>query len=802
MKNILWFSELSKDNIPEVGGKGANLGEMTQAKFPIPPGFVVTAGAYYKFINSTGVREFIAEQTRGLNIEDTRRLNEVAEAIKDKILNSPMPKDVHADVVESYNRLCGVIFPSNEAQKKFVAIRSSATAEDLPEASFAGQQETYLNVRGGEEVAHAVQKCWASLFGARAIYYRQEQGFDHLKVGLAAVVQEMVQSERSGVMFSVNPVTKNYDHIDIEAAYGLGEVVVSGSVTPDTYIVDKNTMEIVSKTISKQTWMTTKVNNENKNIDIKPDLQEKQKLTDQEIIELAKVGYRIEKHYGKPQDMEFAFARGKLYIVQSRPITTLKMASFQKSTEKSESAGAEPEKGKPSSQAKILVKGVSASPGVASGKVRFIPTPKDIEKMGTGEILVTTMTTPDFVPAMKKACAIVTDEGGATAHAAIVSRELGIPCIVGTRDATKKLKEGMTITVDASRGVVYEGIIDLGQSAKKEQAPVSLGSSISEYEITGTKIYVNLAEVEQAQRVSRLPVDGVGLLRAEFMVAAIGEHPRKMIEEGRQQEYVDKLAEGLREFASAFFPRPIIYRATDFKSNEYRNLKGGEKYEPQESNPMMGFRGCGRYITHSDSFKLELMAIKKVREDFGLKNLHLMIPFVRRIGELRGVKDILREVGIYRTRDFKLFIMVEVPSTVILIDKFCEEGIDGVSIGSNDLTQLTLGIDRDNAGLAVGFDERNEAILRCIKHVIKTCNAHGVTTSICGQAPSVYPEFAEKLVEFGINSISVNPDVILQTRRIVASAEKKVMLKRLAKLAGEDKEADWGTEPRMPGIEV
>ena len=436
---------------------------------------------------------------------------------------------------------------------------------------------------------------------------------------------------------------------------------------------------------------------------------------------------------------------------------------------------------------KVLTRGLGAAPGIGKGKVRLLASAKELDRMQKGEVLVTDMTTPDFVPAMKKATAIVTNSGGMTCHAAIVSREMGIPCIVGTKNATAVLKEGQFITVDASRGIVYEGEVARLNAPKKDEEAVggAAAAVAASAPICGTKIYVNLAEVELAEKVAKLPCDGVGLLRAEFMISDIGEHPKKMLKEGRGQEFTDKLAEKMRVFAAAFYPRPVVYRATDFKTNEYRNLKGGEEFEPQEANPMMGYRGCARYIAEPEVFALELKAMKKVREDFGLKNLWLMLPFVRRIGELRAIKEIMKEHGIHHTRDFKLWIMVEVPSAVFLIDQFCAEGIDGVSIGSNDLTQLILGIDRDNATMAEGFDERNVAVLRAIERTVKVCNENGVTCSICGQAPSVYPDFAEKLVEMGITSMSVNPDAVEKTRRNVASAEMKVLLKRLAKLSAE-----------------
>ncbi|HLC68290.1 MAG TPA: phosphoenolpyruvate synthase [Candidatus Bilamarchaeaceae archaeon] len=786
VKNIMWFEELTKSSLAEAGGKGANLGEMANAGFPIPPGFVVTSDAYFKHLDHNRIREKITSILDGLDVNDNEALNNVSKEIEDLILQGEMPPAIQREIIDAYKKL-------NERMGKetYVAVRSSATAEDLPTASFAGQQSTYLNVHGNEGVIKAVKECWASLFEPRAIFYRTENNFEHMKVGLAAVVQVMVQSEKAGVIFTVDPLYQDPNLMSIEAGYGLGEVVVSGQITPDTYRVDKEGMKIVDKKISKQSWMIIKMGGKNQRVDIKDEMQGKQKLSDAEIPELARVAKRIEEHYRFPQDIEYAMEKGKLYIVQSRPITTL--------TGKKEAEGGRRGKGmtetkekKDMSDAKILVQGLGASPGAGTGKVRILKSSKEIKDMERGEILVTEMTTPDFVPGMKKAAAIITDTGGMTSHAAIVSRELGIPCIVGTGNATQVLKDGMEVTVDGSHGMVYEGLLDVAEEKNEE------GGIVASETITGTKIYVNLAEVEMAEKVAKLPADGIGLLRAEFMIADIGKHPRKMLEEGKQEEFVNKLADGLRRFAAAFYPRPVVYRATDFKTNEYRNLEGGEKYEPQEANPMMGYRGAARYIMEPELFKMELRALKKVREKFGLRNLWLMIPFVRRIGEMRAIKDILREMEIYQTRDFKLWIMVEVPSTVVLIDQFCKEGIDGVSIGTNDLTQLTLGIDRDNATLAKGFDERNEAVLRSLKHVITTCKKYGVTTSLCGQAPSVYPEFAEKLVEYGTTSMSVNPDAVERTRKIVASAEKKIMLERLARLTagktGESREFAWEEE--------
>jgi len=766
MKNILWFDELNKKNIAQAGGKGANLGEMTQAKFPIPPGYAITSGSYFNFLEYNNIKGNLENLLSGLDVNNTDKLDEVAKNCQNLILNGKIPEDLKKDIINNYNKLC------NDELKDdlYVAVRSSATAEDLPTASFAGQQSTFLNISGSNNVLQAVKECWASLFTARAIFYRVQNNFEHMKVGLSAIIQKMVQSERAGVMFSVDPISEDRNTIMIEGAYGLGEVVVSGFVTPDTYLVDKNSFEIKKKTISKQQWMLIKQDGENKKVSIKESAQQIQKVSDEIIIELAKIGEKIESHYNAPQDMEWAVEGNKVYIVQARPITTLKENKIEINEDESEDT----------SDAKIIVEGLPASPGYGVGQVKILSSSKEIDLMEKGAILVTDMTSPDFVPAMKRARAIVTNKGGMTSHAAIVSRELGIPCVVGSENATEILKDGEFVTVDGTHGVVYKGKIAL--TKEKTQSNQTTVSNNSNYEITGTKIYVNLAEVELAEKVSKLPVDGVGLLRAEFVVAGMGEHPKKFIEEGREEEFIDTLAKNMRRFAAAFYPRPVVYRATDFKTNEYRNLDGGEKYEPEESNPMMGYRGAARYINEPEVFKMELKAIKKVREENHLTNLWLMIPFVRRVGELKAIKHIMNSVELYRTRDFQLWIMVEVPSTVILIDQFCEEGIDGVSIGTNDLTQLTLGIDRDNTTLAKGFDERNEAVLRSVKKVIEVCEKYNITVSLCGQAPSVYPKFAEKLVEFGITSMSVNPDAVDRTRNIVASAERRIMLRRLKEL--------------------
>ena len=744
-KTIVWFNEVTKKDVPLVGGKGANLGEMTNAQIPVPPGFIVTATAYFDFLEKSKLAKKIRALLEPLDPDDSKKLQQVATEVKQMILDANMPSDIAKEVKEAYSKMGGGL----------VAVRSSATAEDLPEASFAGQQRTFLNVQGEENVVVAVQGCWASLFEPRAIFYRQQQGFDHFKVGLAVPVQKMVESEASGVMFTLEPVTSDTNKVVIEAVFGLGEAIVGGEVTPDLYVIDKESLEVSTKKIGKQAWkLIRNLADDDKGANIQVPLapleQTQQKLTDDDIIQLAKLGKHIEDHYQFPQDIEWAKEDNELFIVQSRPVTTIK-----------EAAEVEPEITAP-----VLLTGDAASPGLASGPVKIVYEASQIDRVEEGDILVAEMTTPDFVPAMKRAIAIVTDRGGRTAHAAIVSRELGIPCVVGTEQATTTLRDGQVITVDGSHGKVYDGKL----ARRVKTAPVT--SIIREAIKTKTRVYVNLAQPELAEVVAGHNVDGVGLLRAEFIVAQIGEHPRYMISQNRGHEFVDKLCQGINTFAKAFDPRPVVYRTNDFKTNEYRELKGGQEYEEVEENPMLGYRGASRYVREPDIFDLEIEAIKRVRQDH--KNLWVMIPFVRTVDGMARIKEHLEARGLRSSADFKLWMMVEVPSNIFLIDKFLDVGIDGISIGSNDLTQLILGIDRDSSKLQDLFDERNEAVLIALERAIKTASSKGVTSSICGQAPSVFPELTEKLVEWGITSVSVSPDMIGTTREIIAKAEAKL----------------------------
>ncbi|MBI2869064.1 MAG: phosphoenolpyruvate synthase [Chloroflexi bacterium] len=739
---IVWFREVTKKDIALVGGKGANLGEMTNAGVPVPPGFIVTAQAYFDFLTGAGLREKFEDILKPLNTHDSQQLQAISDRIQQMIIGTPVPADLASDIKSAYE----------EMGSGLVAVRSSATAEDLPEASFAGQQSTFLNIQGAQAVIDAVRQCWASLFTPRAIFYRQEQGFDHFKVGIAVPVQRMVQSEASGVMFTIEPTTNDLSRITIEAILGLGEMIVSGDVTPDHYVVSKEDLSIVHREVKRQEWKLVKSqspHDPNIKVILTKEEQAKQKISDNYILTLARIGKQLEDHYQFPQDVEWAQHDGEIFIVQTRPVTTT-LKDMLKADEQEILAA-------------VLLSGAPASPGFATGPVKIVTDPSQIHKVLTGDVLVAEMTTPDFVPAMKRACAIVTDRGGRTAHAAIVSRELGIPCVVGAETATTSLKDGQIITVDGSKGRVYEGKVAITVKSK-----TTSGVKIK----TRTKLLVNLAQPELVDRVAARDVDGIGLLRAEFMVAQIGEHPSFMISQNRGQEFVDKLAEGLTSFARAFHPRQVVYRTNDFKTNEYRALKGGEKYEEVEENPMIGYRGASRYITDIETFKLELAAIKKVRQSYN--NLWVMIPFVRTVDELARTKAIMEAEGLKRGPDFKLWMMVEVPSNIFLLEKFLAVGIDGISIGSNDLTQLILGIDRDSAKLAGTFDERNEAVLIALERAVKGARAMGVTSSICGQGPSVYPELTEKLVEWGINSVSVSPDMIDITREIIARAEERL----------------------------
>jgi len=781
-KYIRWFSEVNRNDIPLVGGKGANLGELTQNGVAVPPGFCVIAGAYRDFIRISGLNASIENIIRNIDFENTDDLSEKCGEIRKLIMEAPFPKEIEKEVKKAYAQLA----QKTGLENVQVAVRSSATAEDLPDASFAGQQDTYLHIRGAEEVLKHVQKCWASLWTARATYYREKQDFNHFEVALSAVVQKMVRSEKSGVLFTANPVSNDLNQIMINASWGLGEAVVSGVVTPDEFILEKDHLDVVEKTISEKNTMIVEKDGDigTAKVAVKdflgPDKVKMQCLTDMEIITLGKAGKTIESLYNAPQDIEWALDQDtkELYILQARPITTLAKgeSSVDQNTTPKET------------KLNVLARGLAASPGTAVGKVIVIEDINEIARVNDGDILVTGMTNPDMVPAMRKAAAVVTDEGGRTCHAAIVSRELGIPCIVGSKNGTAVLAEGVLVTVDATRGVVFEGNVVPEKKEAEKATLVSPGAQALPIEelvhqlapITGTKIYMNLGEPSIIDRYKNLPFDGIGLMRTEFIFTnMVGIHPMYLVKTGQGKLLVDKMSEGITTVAQAIYPRPVVVRMSDFRTNEFRGLKGGEEVEPVENNPMIGWRGVSRYISseYEAGFRLECQAMRKVREEYGLINVWMMLPFVRTTWELESVMNILCSEGLERSSSFKIWIMAEVPSVVFAAEEFAQM-VDGFSIGSNDLTQLVMGVDRDSGILNnMGyFDERNIAVQRAIRTLIQAAHKHGKTCSICGQGPSLYPDFAEFLVREGIDSMSVNPDTVAYTRKLVAGVEQRIIL--------------------------
>jgi len=802
---IIWFENLKKTDIPSVGGKNANLGEMTNAGIPVPSGFAITAYSYEKFIEDTGISTKIYDIIRETvtNLSDPKQYEIASKRIRELIEATPMPKETENAIQHAYEELCRR-FKSNDV---LVAVRSSATAEDLPDASFAGQQETYLNVKGINELLEKTVKCWSSLFTPRAIFYRTEKGFAHEKVLISVGVQKMVNSKAAGVIFTINPVTGDSSQIVIEGNYGLGESVVSGAVTPDDFVVDKHSLKIVEKRIAKKLVQYVRDPKTGKTIhaDVPVEKQEQPCLSDEEILKLAELAKRIEQHYGKAQDIEWAIDSdlelpSNMFIVQSRPETVWSLKLEETPTK------AEIEGMKPTEMLKVVVKGIAAGKrGYGIGMAKVVLNPSEAAKvMQKGDILVTDMTNPDYVPFMKLAGAIITDKGGVTCHAAIVSRELGIPCVVGTENATKLLVTGKEYTVDARSGVVYEGVLptlteQLSSSSRATSSTPSIAGGVFQpAPVTATKIYMNLGVPEKIEEYKDLPFEGIGLMRIEFILASyIGEHPLYLIETGQAQKFVDKLAEGIATVARAIQPRPVVVRFSDFKTNEYRELKGGEKYEIVEANPMLGWRGCSRYISqwYEKAFRLECQAVQKCRKEWGLKNVWVMLPVVRTVWEAKKCLEIMKEEGLERSLDFKVWFMAETPSIAILADEFSKL-CDGFSIGSNDMTQGILMIDRDSERLGqMGyFDERDPAVERIIAHLIKVSHENGCTVSICGEGPSNLPDFAEFLVRAGIDSISVNNDAVIATKKLVASLEQKIILEQLA----EQRERALGRRNRKP----
>jgi len=778
MRNIKFFSEISAKDAPLVGGKNANLGEMfsklAKVGVPVPNGFAITAEGYDYFIKFNNLEEKIHNILKDLDTHNIEDLHRRGEEIRNLIKNGEFPEDLKNEILFAFQKL-----KEEYGENLTVAVRSSATAEDLPSASFAGQQETYLNV-SEKDLLEKVKYCFASLFTDRAISYREDKGFDHFKVKLSVGIQKMVRSDvgSSGVMFTIDPDTGCPNVIVINSVFGLGELIVQGKVIPDEFIVFKNADDfpIIFKKLGEK---TKKIIYAEEGGVKEVETNEKERkifaLSEEEVSLIAKYGYLIEKHYSKAMDIEWAKdgLENKLYIVQARP-ETVHSAKQNVWYEYRLKTNAEP-----------ILRGIAIGSQITSGKVRIIKDVKNINEFQQGEILITEMTDPDWEPIMKIAKGIITEKGGRTCHAAIVARELGIPAIVGVSGALERLNTGDEITIDNSQGLegkIYRGLLDYEVIEHKlEESPQ-----------TKTKVYVNIGEPDEALEKWYLPVKGIGLAREEFIIASeIKIHPNALIDypnlpeeikqkideltkdyEDKRVYYIDKLAEGIAKIGVAFWPNEVIVRFSDFKTNEYRNLIGGEIYEPKEENPMIGFRGASRYYHHSfrKTFELEVLAIKKVREEMKLKNVSVMVPFCRTPEEGKKVVEIIK--SIIQDSELKIYVMCEIPSNVLLADEFLEI-FDGMSIGSNDLTQMILGIDRDNEILTGIADERNPAVLKMIEEVIKKCKEKNKYIGICGQAPSDFPEIVEFLVKNKIDSISVNPDAVIKTIEVVKDAENK-----------------------------
>lgn len=789
---ILWFKELSHKDVPLVGGKNASLGEMYRALIPkginIPNGFATTSYAYFYFLEKAGINREIKKLFKEFNPNNIDSLQKTGKAVRKLIINSPFPEDFEKEIIKGYRKLCEIYKQKNID----VAVRSSATAEDLPTASFAGQQETYLNIKGEEELLKAVKKCLASLFTDRAIAYREEKGFNHLKIALSVGIQKMVRSDlgSSGVMFTLDTETGFPNAVLVNSIWGVGEMIVQGKITPDEFFVFKPTLKkgfksiIVKNLGRKDRKLIYHPKGGLKEIPVKKDKRLKFSLKDDEILTLAKWGCLIEEYYSKlakkwmPQDIEWAKdgKTNQLFIVQSRPETVHQVKKKNIYKEYEINVKKEP-----------LLKGIAIGDKIGQGKVNVIKDVKEMNRFKEGEVLVTKMTDPDWVPVMKMASAIVTDEGGKTAHAAIVSRELGVPCIVGSQRATKMLKTGQYVTIDCTQGL--KGRVFLGKIPFK----------IKEYNLkkipeTKVKVSVNIGAPEIAFKTSFLPVKGVGLAREEFIIAQkIQCHPlalyhfkklkdkkiKKKIEEitiehkDKKEFFIKELSEGIGQIAAAFYPEEVIVRFSDLKTNEYAQLIGGTLYEPEEENPMIGWRGASRYYDsrYAPAFGMECLAIKRVREIFGLDNVSVMVPFCRTVEEGKKVLDLMKKYGLNR-KDLKVYVMCEIPSNVLLVDKFLDI-FDGMSIGSNDLTQLTVGIDRDNSQISHIADERNEAVKEMLQKVIRTCRKRKKYVGICGEAPSTFEEFAKFLVDEKIETMSLSPDAVIKTILQISRKRKR-----------------------------
>ena len=752
---IKWFSELNKNSGNIAGGKGANLSEIYNLKIPVPPGFVITAQAYDYFIEKAGLKDKIKELLEKIKYEDTAKLDEITKQIRIFIIDSKFPKEMQEEIVEAYDTLSFKKIElekgsahdilKNSSEPTFVAVRSSATTEDLAEASFAGQQDSFVNIKGEAELIKHIKKCFASLYTSRATYYRNKQGFKDEQASLAVIIQKMVDSEKSGVIFSKDPSYKN-DNIIIESVWGLGEGIVSGSITPDKHIVSKKNLKILNKKIADKKIAITRNSGGNKTIiKLREEKSNHQVLKDNEIKRLAEFAIQLEEHYQKPQDIEFAIEKDEIFIVQTRPITTMGNRIESRKEIKGE----------------IILSGIAASPGIASGKIKIIENLEDLKKINKGDVLVTKMTNPDMVVTMQKSAAIVTDQGGLTAHASIVSREMGIPCIVGTQTATIKLKEGEIITVDGFTGNIYKG--KTSETIKKEILPVTAKTK------TKIKIIVDLPSF--AEHASKTNIKQVGLIRIEGIIAESGKHPNYFIQKNNPQEYENTIFNGIEKISQYF--DELWVRTSDIRSDEFQNLEGAPK--EKEANPMLGMHGIRYGIKNPIILESELKALKRVAEKN--KKIGILMPQIISVEEVQKVKEMLKKINFLQAN---LGVMIETPAAVQLIRELCNEGIDFISFGTNDLTQYILAVDRGNSQVQELYNEMHPAVLHQLEYVIRVCKRHKIETSICGQAGS-QKEMVKFLVEKGIDSISVNADAAKEIADYIEKIEKE-------KLKGTDEE--------------
>lgn len=748
--DILWLEEIRKEDISSVGGKGASLGEMASIGLPVPPAFVVTSQAFRRFLVQEGLEGPLYELMNSLDVDDNDALESVAKKAKDLVNQAKLPEDLKREI--------GIAYEKISRTGDVVAARSSATAEDLPDASFAGQQETVLNIRGIENLLNGIQTCWASLYGARAIYYRSKQGFDHHTVNIAVVVQQLIHSEKAGVMFTSHPVTGESLTI-IEGSWGLGEAVVSGAVSPDNYVFDQRLERTTDRLISpKIIEIVADGDYGTITRDVEKSRQEMQVLSDEEVKGLATYGIVSEEHYGVPQDMEWAIVGDKVFILQSRPITTIKGVGVVKKETTAGSADV------------VILQGQGASPGIASGPVIIIDDIKDIGKVKEGDIMVTRMTNPDMVPAMRKVAAIVTDEGGMTCHAAIVSRELGTPAVVGTRKATQILTDGQIITIDGEKGLIYEGYITL-QAPSGGLSPIQ-AASVPAKIITATSVKVNVSMPEAAQRAAATGADGVGLLRIEHLILGLNKTPNWYIQNHREEDFIRELMNGIKVVLDAFPGKPVWVRTLDAPTDEFRNMQGGEN-DPFEHNPMLGWRGIRRDLQSPEQFKLQIDTFKRLW-DLGYDNLGIMFPMVSHPREFTQAKELFRLAGV-DVKKVDLGIMIEIPASAVLVEEFIQAGIRFASFGTNDLIQYTLAIDRNNEYVTDMYWPKHPAVLALIDQAIQACRKGGVEVSICGQAGSD-PDMVTWLVEHGITSVSSNIDAIAKIRETVAKTEQRIIL--------------------------